>query len=298
MKKNMHKTLALWLLPLAALGLVLALTSGLTAKYFTTEVFTDNQAGAGDAYFTLDILGDTNELDQLDRTISLYGGGSQSFAFSVQNFFDLLRYSSVVTEYQLSLTVSDPAYTGASLVYNDAAVNTENTFTLAGGSAQSHRYVLSFADGYADGTEVTVCVSGTAPYTKEMSLTFELKTAPSGVRYRVEDGPGQDYATLVIMSDINIPVGQLEVDWSAVNAQANTLQVDMTNPYVHDANALTHTVNNPNGGYLTSFFTTKAIPEDGSIQIYFFKKDTSLNLSTNGDLVASMSNDRYFINIQ
>ncbi len=298
--KYANKKYLTWAIPLIAFGLFLALFEGISAKYIFNRDYYDNQAHARDAYVTIDILGDTNELDQLTRTIELYGGGKQTFAFAVQNYFDELRVSTDRTEYSISVESEidgvPAGYTGWSITRNQAAMNTAAS-VLAGGSMKQDQYLLTMNDGYENGTEVTVTVAATRPYTKTMVLKFILYTDKADVFYRVEDSAGQAYATLVVMSGVEIGAEGLAVNWGSVNHSSNLLQVDTTDRYVHDSD-MTLTTNNPGTGFLTQFTCTRKIEKDSSIQIYFFKKDMTKDYSTEKDLPVTKTNNIYTIYIR
>ena len=68
--------------------LVLALGVGVTARYVRRMENTQNQVSAKAFYFTLDMLGDTQEEVDLIRNFELYGGNEKKLTFYVQNYFD------------------------------------------------------------------------------------------------------------------------------------------------------------------------------------------------------------------
>lgn len=257
---------------------LLTITSATLAKYYTEKEINNNQTTADKFYFTVDILGDTNTDDSLNKTFNLYGEGEKVFSFKVQNFFDSFRITESAITYSVSLTCSDNEYTPT---LTPSSVNYSFTDSK---EAQSNNFDLTLPYGYKDNTTVIVDITSTSPYTKQLSLVFVLHTYDYEVSYYIEDTAKSPYASLVITSYVDIPVGKLVVDWSLINVvdgvNKNLLQVDTSNPYLLDNidGVLTLQTNKPAvGTYMTSFVNTIAINGGEAIKINFFKSDASLD---------------------
>ena len=160
--------------------------------------------------------------------------------------------------------------------------------TMTAGTAETDTYTLSLPTGYEQQgkpTVVTATVKSSTPYTKEMKLNFLLHSTDAPVTYRVVDNPGDAYAKLIVMVSEDIAAGKIKVDWSNVNASANTLQIDTTSPQILDGTIELSGVNDPGDttynpdGYLKQVTTTKALGKGSSMQIYFFKSNPALDYS-------------------
>lgn len=270
----------------------LSLLTGVFAKYMKELRSVNNQIRANDFYFTIDILGDTNEYTQLSRDINLYGTDSKTVFFTVQNYFDDLRINDEAIKYTVAASCDNDAYTAYSLT--GAASG-----TLPASAQTNEVYTLSIPAGYAstDGTPttVTVTVKSSSPYTKTMKLNFILNSSEADVTYRVEDNAGDAYATLIVMAGKAVNANAVTVDWSAVNATANVLQVDSVSKNILDSNVTLTT--NDTTSYLKSATITKALAKQESVKIVFFKTDPTKNYSTNGDISAQESNGKYTVTI-
>ena len=257
---------------------VLSLTIGIAARYLYIKVAKPGEVVARDFYFTVDLLGDTNELSDLEKEINLFGGGEKTVTFNVQNFFDELRVNEKDIVYTASVTTDYNAYKGV------PELTSSVDDTLPASVKTSDAYTLTLPVGYEQTgvpTKVTVTVRSSKPYVKEMKLHFLLHSTPAPVSYRVEDNAGDPYATLIVMAHETIAKGLIQIDWSQVNQTSNMLQIDTTSPQVIDGMVLAGD-NNPSSqnGYLKTVTTTKPLAAGASMQIYFFKSDPTQNYST------------------
>jgi len=269
---------------------------GVGAKYIKEFASVRNQIRANEFFFTVDLLGDTQEYSDLDKEIHLFGGEAKSLTFNVQNYFDDLRINDKNITYTVSATCNT-SYNGFTLTQggNTPAAS----YTLTKDVANHQAFTLALAEGYAtleQNSVVTVTVRSTVPYTKTMKLKFVLHGQPEPVVYRVEDQPGATYATLIVMVSEPVAANQLALNWSSVNQNANVLQIDTNNKYVLD-DTLELTTNTP-GTYLQGATLTRSLQEKESMQIYFFKTDPTKDYSTVGDIVAPKENGAYQVVIQ
>ncbi len=278
---------------MVAVLLVIVLIGGLFARFAYNKIYLENRVGAKDFYFTVDLLGDTTTVESLERDIHIYGGETAELKFKVQNYFDNKRVTEYNLKYDISYACDKPEYTGCSLTLADGSAITANGNQMDGGGKKTNEYKLMLPLGYKEETKVTVYVSSTSPYTKNMEVRFILHPGEADLLYRVEDIPGAPFAELIIMANKPVDAGKLVVDWSDINNEAagfnkaNLLQVDTTNEYLLDTDAdkkigLFNAENNKPEEYesLTSIKTTKAIRSLESISIYFFKKDPNQDYST------------------
>lgn len=271
-----------------AIALLLCLLGGVTAAYVWKNVSYDNQLTARRFYFTVDQLGDTNEDSQLTRTFDLYGGNTKNFAFRVQNYFDSERVSQVEAHYTVSVGSASTYTKDVKITSDGADVSSSTSFSLGMSNTAHKDYNVVIPAGYNDGDTVVVKVTANKPYYKDMSLVLKLHTSPAQVSYYVEDNAGDPYAKLYVMTTAQLDAGDLVVDWSGYNSTANTLQLDMTNPYFVDdvSGTLSHNTNNPganSGSYLVTAKNTKVVNAGGSFAVMFFKADPSQDYSMGDD---------------
>ena len=263
---------------------LLCLVGGIVAKYVEVGSSDENQVSANNFYFTLDLLAATDQYAGKDentiteRTINLYGATQASVRFDVRNFQDDLRY----TGKNITYTVSYSADSGvpAKMTSGGQEVTSGSTYILAGGAKSHQEFTVSASENKVDGGKIVVKVASSVPYVKEMTLTIVLHPQQYDVLYRVEDAPGDPYATLVIMAGKagGVAAGKINMDWSAVNATANALQVDSTNTFVNLSGVLPG-VGVDDSSFLKSAVSAKKLDENGSVAIYFFKKDPSKDYS-------------------
>lgn len=280
--KNGKKAMPLLFL-VAGIAL-LCLISGIAAKYIQKTDDPGNQVGAKDFYFTVDLFAAEGEEDEnriVEKRVDLFGAGQRELYFTVQNFFDELRVNSDEIEYTVSYTTSDGL---TATVHEPNASLQSGPYKLTGGTASERTFVITATGDIPDeGAEVVVTIQSTAPYNKTMVLTVGLNPQEYDVLYRLEDEPATNSAKLIIMAGKRIQAGELLLDWSAINASGNVLQIDSTNGiFLPDTT----------GGYAKTATNTKEIEEGASIAIYFFKLDPSINYMI-GDTVAQLSGGKY-----
>lgn len=262
------------------------LVGGLVAKYVASVSRSDNQIGANDFYFSIDLLEaqageDENQI--LEREVALYGAGQNSLNFSVRNFFDDLRISGKDIPY--TITWPEAVVT----VKQGGAVASGGTLTGMGQDQDD--YTLSFIDTTQDG-EATVTVSSTAPYAKTMTLKVVFHAETYDVLYRVEDAPGNAYANLIVMvgKEDGVNKGQLRFLWDQ-----NLLQIDCTNTHVVELNNGELTV--PAGVNAGNIVSSQSVDESGSISILFFKTDMSQDYSKENTVVTADGDSIYPIQV-
>ncbi|MBQ8403178.1 MAG: hypothetical protein IJX55_01980 [Clostridia bacterium] len=262
---------------ITALALVVFLFAGVAAKYVSEREIDDNKVTPSNFYFTVDLLGDTNTESSLSKTFDLYGGDAKEIKFNVQNYFDSSRITSEAIKYTVEVVDSGSTYDKCSLSDANGTLG-EDELILNGGEVNHKPISLNIQEEYANNDTVVVKVKSTAPYEKEMTLTFVLHTYESPAKYRIEDSADSAVASLIIMTEEDISKGNLTVDWSNIS----DLRVDTTNMYVLDENLKLPT-NSGNvtdaDGYLTKIKITKELKAGQSILIYFFKTDITKDYS-------------------
>lgn len=267
---------------------------GLTAKYIYDNIGKDSQVVARDFYFTIDLLGDTNELSDLETDIHLFGGGDKTVPFTVQSYFDDLRINNKEITYTARIESDNNSY-------NNASYTTKpSDYVMAANGKENDIFVLTMPTGYERAgktTTVTAVIKSSAPYEKEMRLNFILHAEDAPMTYRVEDNAGDAYATLIVMANEVVSAGKVTVDWSTVNNGANILQVDTTSPQVLDG-TVTLTTNDPGSTYLNNITTTRALKKGESIQIYFFKADPSVSYAKPDTQVSANASGIYALTIE
>ena len=293
-KYRRKKEVPVWLgihwkkaVPLLVLAVVVGLScliGGLAAKYVVTDTKEGNQVSANDFYFSIDLLAATDQYAGQDenliteRTVELFGTTQTSLTFKVRNFFDDLR----INPKDINYTISYKADSGvpATITSGGSKVTSGSAYTLTAGSQDFDEFTVSAPNNQVEGGKITVTVASSSPYTKTMTLTVILHPQQYDVLYRVEDNAGDPYATLIIMAGKpnGVAAGAINMDWSAINASANVLQVDTTNTFVNSG-TLVGGVNENDNSYLTSILSVQKIDENGSVAIYFFKQDPNQDYS-------------------
>ena len=276
------------------LSLLLAiLVTGVVGKYFVNKD-SENEVTTEDFYFTVDLLGETVEPETLTREINLYGGNSKVLTFSVRNYFDSLRYSSFSNlKYNEPIVDSTSTY-GAG---DTSKANVVKGEKVTNGNLVDVPYTLNISSGYVEGDVINVVVKSTEPYKKTLTLKFVLHTTGAPVKYRLEDTTGSTYARLIIMSNIELTVGNMIVSWKDISSD---ISVDTTSEFVLDGLELytnIPTEYNSSSGELYKIVITKTIKGKESIQIYFFKNDPSKNYSVS-DTEAVLSDGKYVIELK
>ena len=57
-------------------------------------------------YFTVDLLGDTNTDESLEKTYYFYGGDTKEVTFSIQNYFDDYRICDTDVKYEVTMNIT------------------------------------------------------------------------------------------------------------------------------------------------------------------------------------------------
>ncbi len=214
-KKKNGRFLAILLGALA----VLCVLGGVLASYLRTDDFGGNQAAAERFYFTLDLLGDTNDPNKLSTDVHIYGGNSREFPITVQNFFDGQRITAQDITYSITLSSG-----------SGATVTPSGSLTLEGSQASSRVHTVTTPHVTAE-AQFTVSIQSSQPYAKTMTVNFFLHPSLPKLSYYIDDEAGSPYATLYLMAGTEQrPAGTVAVNLP--NGAENALQVDMTNPFV------------------------------------------------------------------
>lgn len=271
MKKN---KLVIILVIVAFLTIATSLFVPLYAKYIK-----EKQKNVGitseEFYFTVDLLGDTYTEADTYKKFTLAGGDEKNQEILVQNYFDDYRVNAVDTIYRVTMEVTVP--TGSSYDKNSVTLSMDTSIdhTLTGGTKNYHSWKLTIPTGYDNGTIVKLIISSVSPYSKSLTIEFECLTYDKEYSYKVIDEAGSPYATLIVKTNVNIAVGKLTIDFSAINSSSNILQIDTTNDYVVDLVAGVPTLNTnkiPAGEtYLKSVVNTIQINAGEAIEILFLK---------------------------
>lgn len=255
------------------------LTTGILAKYTYNDgeslVLTDSPM-----YFTVDLIqnvyGD-DDVNTLEHT--LYGGDSRNLSFNVLNYFDEYR----ITEYDItySVKVENTSSLESLKAFNDFELVLESgSSKLTKNTQDAHKYQLKVGGSYESGTQLTVTVTASAPFKKEMKMVFNLVNSSNTVNYYIDDGADSLYAELVIYSDIDISEDKIIIDWSDINKTKNIFQIDSTSPYIDlsdvDGRVESGSYVDSNGNTITTYYYNKAkvaieLKENMSISIIFFK---------------------------
>lgn len=287
-----------WILTLTILICILSmsLVGGILAKYIDDKE-ENIEVSSSKFYFTVDLLGDTNDLSSLGETYDLYGGDQKAIDFNVQNYFDELRINKDNVTYNVSIKVTGTC--NAALKKGDEVVSgTESVGnTITGNTKKQDKFTI-IMDNYSNDAVVEITVKSTAPYTKTMIIKFILHTFDSKVQYYINDNVDSIYAELIIIANVDIPLSTnyIEIDWSQVNASSNALQVDSTNLdiTVTYENVVIDEVNYSIGK--SAKVTKEQLYAGEAISILFFKQDITKNYShalTN----VSLSGNTYTITI-
>lgn len=262
-----------YLIIVSTLLLILVSTIiGITYAKYIAKKDVDKGIYSENFYFTVDVLGDTLDYSDLSAEYDFYGGYEKTIIFNVQNYFDDLRITNKQIDYNVSLSISNSATASLS----------RTSGSLVGGTKNKQAITLNINDGYTEGTKFIVTISSTSPYVKTMTLTFVLHTYDAEVKYYINDDEGRAYAELVLTSNVKIDVQKLLIDYSAINTEANILQVDITNHYILNNNGgvLTTETNdllNSGSSFYKKITNTVAINAGEAVSIIFFKSDKTKN---------------------
>ncbi len=280
-KKKIY--IAIFLLAVAVAIVVLSIVY---AKYISNKKYKENQVKAENFYFTSDLIGDD---EGIEKTIDVYG--STAIPFSVHNFLDTKRVNANDIQYEVSYTQSwtdadstpdiEMNYKNDSNADVTVGAGTTVQRTMSAGSAVEHSYVIHInnVDAYGEGEEndkITVTIRSLRSdegegYVKTMTLTFVLHKDKYDLMYYVEDGP--IYTRLVVMSNVDIPAGQILIDWSLLNQSGNVFQVDTTSQYLleEDADGVHALDKNKPGEYLSQCHIMQEIRSMESFALFFYK---------------------------
>ena len=240
------------------------------SKYFSSKS-TGTIVNPEKYYFTIDLLGDTNTSESLNKEYDLYGGDSKSIPFVIKNYFDELRISPSNINYFVSIEEGNEF----------ANVNLTGDGILNGGILDSENCLVLINAGYSNDTRITVKISSTSPYTKTMRITFILHTYESNVQALINDSDKSLTAELVISTNVNIENKCLIIDYSNINKTTNNLQVDLTNYYLLDdgSQIITNKLN-VGESFLKSVTLTKSLHSGEALSILFFKSNISIDYSS------------------
>ena len=211
------------------LGIVPSLAKYVTEQGKQSTVVSDN------FYFTSDYLSESTMIPEH----KIYG---DSVSFEIRNYMDSFRVND-----------SDIAYTVSA---TDGTLSSEGG-TLTGGTAGSDTVTLTYSGEEAE-KEITVTVTSSSPYVKELKAKFVF-TKPV-LRYEITDSVGSYFAELYIHT-------ANEAKTVTVNWDKAELLIDETNDYVFgklnaDKNA-----------------ASVDIPAHTTVKIAFFKNDITKDYS-------------------
>ncbi len=291
MKEDLRKKLISCAAAVLACALIIIAVCGhVFAKYASSESFNGNQVSIDDFYFTADILGDSVDESTSEKTINIYGGGSQTLAFSVRNYFDSLRVTSSAVTYTISVSststsaeVKDSNQTTTICSVTTGGTATSSGITISSGSgSQSTEYKLVIS-AFSAADTVTVTITSSSPFVKTLTLKFVLNVASSGVYCELRNNSTtSSYIELVLSTDVALSSDVVTISWSGLSE----LQFDNTNSYFALADSST-----------TSAVSKKAIAADASISVKFFKSSSSSkiysvstpNVVSNGGSIESVT---------
>lgn len=289
-KKKLHNKKAMTAL-LIVLGIALVCFIGVVAaKYISSSTYSGSQIGAKDFYFAIDsyLEDDQDENKIVTKDVHLYGTTQNSYTFHVQNYFDPLRVNSE----NILFSVDCGPATGVVLTEGDGT-EVAQSYSLVGGSCNSQDFKVTFND-LQDERIAEIAVTSTSPYAKTMVLKVHMHPNDYDVLYRVEDEAGKAYAKLVVMAGVDVAAQALNIDWSAVNAEANLLQIDSTDSDVLNQIGIAAYYKDGLGSYMVKATNDHAIAAGGSLAIYFFKADPSDNYAKS-DTAVTLSDGKYSI---
>ena len=233
MKKRIIAVVSAALLVLSVLCIAPAL-----AKY-TTEQGKQSEIHSDEFYFTSDYLS-----EGVLPEYKIYG---DSVAFEIRNYMDSSRVND-----------SDIAYTVSA---TDGTLTKDGTptsgGTINGGTKAADTVTLTYSGEEAE-KEITVTVTSSSPYVKELKAKFIF--AESVMRYEITDSVGSYFAELYIHT-------ANEAKTVTVNWDKAELLIDETNDYVFgklnaDKNA-----------------ASVDIPAHTTVKIAFFKNDITKDYS-------------------
>lgn len=259
------------------------LTTGILAKYTYQDDGGEITGTSSPMYFTIDLIQNVyGDEDITELKYSSYGGAEKTLTFSVQNFYDELRY----TGYDVTYTtkVENTSADVANQSFNDYTLTQEGnplaaSYVLTGNGQDSDKFTLVVSDTYETGTELTITVTANSPFKKELKLVFEFNNTSNTVNYYVLDSVDSLYAELIIYTDIKVDKNKILIDWEAINAAANTLQIDSTSPYIDILDTTGQVKEVGADYYFTKKYVAVDLEENMSISIHFFKANPSDKIS-------------------
>lgn len=222
---------------ISALTLMLGIAPAL-AKY-TTEQGKQSEIHSDEFYFTSDYLN-----EGVLPEYKIYG---DSVAFEIRNYMDSFRVND-----------SDIAYTVSA---TDGTLTKDGTptsgGTINGGTKAADTVTLTYSGEEAE-KEITVTVTSSSPYVKELKAKFVF-TKPA-LRYEITDSVGSYYAELYIYTGDTAQT--VTVNWDKAK-----LLIDETNDFVF--------------GNLSAGKNAASIdiPAHTTIKIAFFKTDITKDYS-------------------
>ena len=224
---------------ISALTLMLGIVPSL-AKYVTehgkqSEVVSDN------FYFTSDYLSES------ESAIPEYKICGDSVTFEIRNYIDSFRVNASDIVYTVSANVGTLTQGG----------EPTSGGTINGGTKAAHTVTLTYSGEEAE-KEITVTVTSSSPYVKELKAKFIF--AESVMRYEITDSAGSYYAELYIHT-------ANEAKTVTVNWDKAVLLIDETNDFVF--------------GKLTAEKNSASvsIPAHTTVKIAFFKTDITKDYS-------------------
>lgn len=265
------------------------------AKYIR-EKQTDVVVTSKNFFFTVDLLGDTINDEDLSKDYVLAGGDSKEITFYIQNYFDDYRICDTDVKYEvtMNITSTNSSY-DSNLIVLSNQVDVEHV--LNKNTKDFDKWVLSIPEGYENNTKIEIVIKSSYPYEKEMKLEFSCMTYDKEYSYEVIDDVNSPVAKLIIKTNVDIPAKALTVDFSNINSTSNVLQIDVTNPYIVDLVNGIPTLNTnklPDGQtYYKSIVNTIKISAGEAIEIIFYKTDLTKNYSF--DTISLDSVDGKFI---
>lgn len=217
-------------------------------------------------YFTLDLIGDTNDISNLTQTHKLYGGDDKNIKFHVQNHYDELRYTDCLIKYDISYEITGSCDT--ILKRNESTITSlEKDLELektASDNTITDNYEISLSN-YTNETTITITVSSTYPYTKTMKIILVLYTYEFEVSYYVLDSSSITslFAEVIILTNINVDANKIIINWESINASSNRLQIDSLNESVGNIVL--------KNGYAIKTNVTKSLSAGEALSIIFYK---------------------------
>ena len=223
---------------ISALTLMLGIVPSL-AKY-VTEHGKQSKVVSDNFYFTSDYLSESAIPEY-----KIYGNNVE---FEIKNCIDSLRTNVADIEYTVS--ASDGTLTQGGEPTSGGTIN--------GGTKAAHTVTLTYSGEEAE-KEITVTVTSSSPYVKELKAKFIF--AESVMRYEITDSAGSYYAELYIYTGDTAQT--VTVNWDKAE-----LLIDETNDYVIRGNLIAEKNS-----------ASVSIPAHTTVKIAFFKTDITKDYS-------------------